>query len=623
MAKTWDIYSRQGIDIAHKATSFGFSAVKTGTRLGFSIARAVASTAVGATTTVVDLALFGGGSVTRPVAGLAVSTVLSIAEQITLAPIHLGEYITSTSLLAAHGSINVLSVIFPGSSDASFSLVSFVGLVRRELAHTDSGSVPEKRYGLTQVARAIVGWVALQGVTQEWQEKRWFKHLKELDVMEAPKTQRTLKHKASRIRVTSDIILPGQQAAQIIAADIGDPATKHSRPFMTQITTPISPAYVSPVPLSNDELKKTMRRLSKMVLAGYGGATLLFFGVSPTAFDTHLKKKNKPPAGSSTLADAMDREKKVEEEQLAEAVDAAEAEAAGDGKLPELPLRKEEYSWWDVLLGKHDQEIFEPVVGNEHLMPRFWVLTDHDRGQDLGDKGEGKKYYVHGGMLRMAKAMGDVGKPVHLAVMEALHKHPDFDLILCGHSLGAAVAAMLGMMWADPNTCQTVRSSGLPVGRQVQVFAFGPPYLIVSLVYSHDIVSRLSLGSVRDLKNAAMWLCEAEARGDGQEGWSAVTARAKRWKDNTGWKEDMDWFIAMRKTLEANMQNTCMYPPGRVLWAMRDRDLHPAHRLHSIPDDAKGMVLDVEQVFSQTVFAMDMLSAHLPHQYDRVLHDLL
>jgi sn1-specific diacylglycerol lipase len=76
----------------------------------------------------------------------------------------------------------------------------------------------------------------------------------------------------------------------------------------------------------------------------------------------------------------------------------------------------------------------------------------------------------------------------------------------------------------------------------------------------------------------------------------------------------------MRKTLEANMQNTCMYPPGRVLWAMRDRDLHPAHRLHSIPDDAKGNggedldrlrlfeVLDVEQVFSQTVFAMDMLS---------------
>ena len=59
----------------------------------------------------------------------------------------------------------------------------------------DNGTMPEKQYGITQVARAVVGWVALQGVTQEWQEKRWFKHLKELDVMDAPKTQRSLMHK--------------------------------------------------------------------------------------------------------------------------------------------------------------------------------------------------------------------------------------------------------------------------------------------------------------------------------------------------------------------------------------------------------------------------------------------
>ena len=36
MAKNWDRYSRQGIDLAHKATSFGFSAAKAGTRLGVS-----------------------------------------------------------------------------------------------------------------------------------------------------------------------------------------------------------------------------------------------------------------------------------------------------------------------------------------------------------------------------------------------------------------------------------------------------------------------------------------------------------------------------------------------------------------------------------------------------------
>lgn len=97
-------------------------------------------------------------------------------------------------------------------------------------------------------------------------------------------------------------------------------------------------------------------------------------------------------------------------------------------------------------------------------------------------------------------------------------------------------------------------------------------------------------------------------------------------------------FIAIRKTLEANMVNVHMYPPGRVLWAMRESDLHPHHRKSqpspgpryqasdtSKPPDKLRLfeVLDVEQVFSQLVFARNMLSAHLPHEYDRVLHDLL
>ena len=35
-------------------------------------------------------------------------------------------------------------------------------------------------------------------------------------------------------------------------------------------------------------------------------------------------------------------------------------------------------------------------------------------------------YHVHSGILRLARAMGDVGKPVQLAIYEALHRNPDF-----------------------------------------------------------------------------------------------------------------------------------------------------------------------------------------------------
>lgn len=66
----------------------------------------------------------------------------------------------------------------------------------------------------------------------------------------------------------------------------------------------------------------------------------------------------------------------------------------------------------------------------------------------------------------------------------------------------------------------------------------------------------------------------------------------------------------MRKTLEANMQHCDMFPPGRVLWAMRDDDIHPSYQLHGEHNDKLRLfdVLDVEKVFSQIVFAKNMLT---------------
>ncbi|KAJ7122937.1 hypothetical protein C8R44DRAFT_918708 [Mycena epipterygia] len=719
----WDTYSRQGIDLASYASALTFSAVKAGTRLGFAVTRGIASTATTITATVVDHTLFGGLTIARPVAGGAVSTVLSLAEQIALAPIFFSEYITSTSLLAAHSSINLLSVVIPGSSEASFSLSSFITLVKRELKQPAAGeSLPEKQFGITQIARAIVAWVALQGVTQEWDEKRWLAHMREIHVKDAPKSFESIMRarRGSRVRVTSDIIFPGNRG-QLILADIGEASPLRAQSFFTLSKgkaarrTLASASVPEPRSMSNTQLKTTLRRLSKLVLAGYGGASLLFFGVSLTA------------AHGATSTNSAS-EKAEEAAHLAHAIDASEAEAAGDFPDFDTPagLGDPQYSWWDVLLGKHDHEIFERYantsedkvdaeikekmratakIGAEHLMPRFWVLTDHSRAQivlvlrgtmslneiavDLTCEEEefepattsiseadetplpgqfvfpsassrpqvhfpsgssstaspphSPRHHAHGGMLRMARAMGGIGKPVQLAVHEALLHNPDYELVLCGHSLGAGVAGLLGL--ANPKTCLTVRSSGLPTNRRVSVYCFAPPSLIdaalgkladkliVSFVYSHDVVSRLSLGAIRDLGAAAVWLCDGNEAKDGKTasegaGYTTVTARAKQWKAGTGSPDDPDWFISVRKTLEANMQMSNMVPPGRVLWAMRDNDFFPAHRQTANSDSAPDKlrlfeVLDAQKVFSQVVFARDMLSAHMPHQYDRALHELL
>lgn len=732
MLTKWDQYSRLSLDVASTATGVGFSAAKNGTKLGFGIARGVASSVASLTGTALDHAVFGGSVGAGPMLGGAVSTAISALETLTLAPILIGESIASTTLVAAQSSLTVLQAVFPGSDEASFSLTSFVGLVRREWREDmQDPDAPEKRYGLSEIMKALVAWAALQGLTSEWQEKKWFKHLKEVPVSDPTsdgKTSHSEVERSSRIHVTTDVVFPSH-SGQIITADIGD-ASSSSSPDLASVHRPISMLA----------LKTRLRRFSKLVLAGYGGASLLFFGVPPIPVNPLTPNKS----------DADDEHAK-----LAIAVGSSEEEASGEWVVVGATEREEmetkpggaSYSWWNVLLGKHDRDILlhyaqstnssdtaqaassstpPPAIslmlgGNLSLMPRFWVLTDHARREvilvirgtmslnelavdltcdpadfkvtspsltkkdvdeqdtlDAFDEAldsipgsfpidlstpppsptskqpreatetsagdEDDIYLVHGGMLKMAKAMGSRGKPVHGAVKHALVQNEGYDLVVCGHSLGAGVAALLALMWADPRTCLTHRRSGLPSNRRVEAFCYAPPCLvdlrlsklaassnlITSFVYSHDVVSRLSLGSVRDLRRAASWLSEAESERRG-EGYGGVTGRALKAKTGFGKADDSQWFLAIRKTLEANMHMTDLYPPGRVLWAIRDGDLHPLHRLNASQKNKNTKaekvrlfdVQDVEQVFGQIVFAKDMLSSHLPHQYDRVLHELL
>lgn len=153
------------------------------------------------------------------------------------------------------------------------------------------------------------------------------------------------------MRVTSDIIFPGH-TAQIIAADIGEAPKINRVRTRSQFslsplnyTLPRTPSVIEPSRPSDAELKATLRRLSKMVLAGYGGASLLFFGVGYR--------------GTASAAEMAS-----EETQLAHAINASEAEEAGDfSNSKQIPSEGNQYSWWDVLLGKHDQEIFERAAG--------------------------------------------------------------------------------------------------------------------------------------------------------------------------------------------------------------------------------------------------------------------
>ncbi|KZV68941.1 alpha/beta-hydrolase [Peniophora sp. CONT] len=855
-----DKYGRVALDVASAGSSLGFAAAKAGTSLGFMIARGITSTAAHATGAALDLP-FGGRLGAGDALGNTINAALNYMESLALLPLTVGESLTSASLVAAYSAVNTLSTLFPGTDEASFSLASFVSLVRREWENPASGEHgPEEKFGVGEVAQALVAWGALQHATSDWQLTRWRPYLREIPFHDSPASShfpsaagfddgtRSRQRTESKISITGDVRLAGRQG-QLVTADIteldanGKPVLDPSDPLIKENRRPER----RPLRQSTKALKHTLRRLSKMVLAGYGGASLLFFGVDfgPGAASTTTGETAKP----------QDAELAKEGETLQAAVDESEKLAPdGDGASSAQAPKPPGYSWWDVLMGRHDHDIFlhsvrshamspssqserppsptshqphmetfstgggdgiSAVVGLEERMPRYWVLTDHTRRQivlvfrgtmslnelavdltcdpaefepassdepgpsythtqprtsssyrqpvptpqhpyfqatgseaqqrpdidglpvevqardfeyefgapsdnehsmpgglpspsistasrqrtksarstrkpparastvpfpDKPDNVEGTRpermrsasfasvgsfhesYEVHGGMLTMARIMGAKGAPVHEAVRGAMKSCKGYELVMCGHSLGSGVAALLGMMWADPKTCLTVRSSGLPVGRRVSVYCFGPPCLtdarlsklaenmVTSFVYSHDVVSRLSLGSIRDMNRAAAWLCQSQAEG-APEGYASITKRALKHATGFGTRSDPTFFLSVRKTLEANMRMAHLYPPGRVLWAVRAADFEiPFSDIHASPENKYRVphekekdgaprrrttgsaggeelklyeVLDVEAVFGQIVFARDMLSAHLPHQYDRVLEALL
>ncbi|KAJ5732440.1 hypothetical protein N7493_003921 [Penicillium malachiteum] len=161
---------------------------------------------------------------------------------------------------------------------------------------------------------------------------------------------------------------------------------------------------------------------------------------------------------------------------------------------------------------------------------------------------QGRNWKVHKGMHASAKRLleGGGGR-VMITLRAALEEFHDYGVVLCGHSLGGGVAALLATMIAEPSTSMTGTSFvtapyqpspqphlltstttttsqpippspphyDLPSGRPIHVYAYGPPAvmspflrlatraLITTVVNGQDIVPSLSLGILHDMHTAS------------------------------------------------------------------------------------------------------------------------
>ncbi|KGO69739.1 Aldolase-type TIM barrel [Penicillium italicum] len=176
------------------------------------------------------------------------------------------------------------------------------------------------------------------------------------------------------------------------------------------------------------------------------------------------------------------------------------------------------------------------------------ILTDMTCDYD-DLKWQGKRWKVHKGMHASAKRLleGGGGR-VMITLRAALQEFQDYGIVLCGHSLGGGVAALLATMISEPNPSTTgpsfvtasyqpasrprlltadrdrslntphpsLPTYTLPSNRPIHVYAYGPPAvmcpslrlatrgLVTTIVNGSDIVPSLSLGILHDLHTASL-----------------------------------------------------------------------------------------------------------------------
>ncbi|OAD81424.1 hypothetical protein PHYBLDRAFT_71344 [Phycomyces blakesleeanus NRRL 1555(-)] len=314
------------------------------------------------------------------------------------------------------------------------------------------------------------------------------------------------------------------------------------------------------------------------------------------------------------------------------------------------------------------------------------------------------RYRAHGGMLDAAQRLAAREKGrVFQTIRQGLQRYPEYGLVLCGHSLGGGVVGLLSVIWSerreqavsrlqrsgagiynstnpdsyedmdvdfnfdldvdlddvtmspgfatDPVPFVTSPFSGLPAGRPIHCYTYGPPCcmslelseycgqgLVTSVVHGYDFVSGLSIGLLKDLKNVAQTLHtesnitdEIIGRLIGQQTNKIFQPTGPFRVPDEEYSEDDQWFWALIKTMRADMTGEKIYPPSTIYHikttphSSHSRDNSPIGS-QSIGSAAHTVVLsrceDVKARFSEIIFTKSMFMDHSPNVYEKVIRQL-
>jgi hypothetical protein len=296
----------------------------------------------------------------------------------------------------------------------------------------------------------------------------------------------------------------------------------------------------------------------------------------------------------------------------------------------------------------------------------------------------GKTYKVHKGIHASAlRLLSGNGSRVLATLAAALEEFPDYGLVMCGHSLGGGVTALLAIMISEPGTANssfvtasdyqrpqlllTSADTGtgttaapiirLPARRPIHVYAYGPPAtmspslrlatrgLITTIINDQDLVPYLSLGVLHDLQAVALAFKTDTTGAKGEvraRVWSGLTSGfSDKWyagrPATQASEEDDQWAYSALKALRASMLSLKLVPPGEVFivetMPVLQRDAFTYGAGEPSKNAPRGLgrpatravlryVRDVEKRFGELRFGGSMLLDHSPGRYEASLRAL-
>lgn len=278
---------------------------------------------------------------------------------------------------------------------------------------------------------------------------------------------------------------------------------------------------------------------------------------------------------------------------------------------------------------------------SEHFVPGFMVAVDHELNCVVlalrGTSGAkdvlvdlvcevvpcelaGVQGQAHGGMLRAAQRVSERLLRLVLQGLEMLEatsvRSPHLpDVLITGHSLGGGVAALLAALWRD--------QAALPPGRVMQCITFGCPQVLdaehamalanftTSVILGDDLVPRLSLTTVQDLRESCLRVNDPEAfQLPSSLSTTSLQARAAR-----GNEDDMAHLAAAHAQIAGACHGTSnrLFPAGRLV-VLRQAEI-PSQDPHYVA--LEGSQADVDEM----LISSDMAAAHMPARYLKALDE--